>query len=72
MLRNARISLGLFAAPLLCGPFLASTHSLHHSPRLGGHLGRVDVPSLLLETSDLQHTDFPSLIKEDAVEDLKC
>ena len=32
----------------------------------------VDMPSLLLETSDLQHTEFPSLIKEDAVEDLKC
>ena len=25
----------------------------------------VDVPSLLLETSDLQHTEFPSVIKED-------
>ena len=32
----------------------------------------VGAPSLLLETSDLKHTELASLIKEDAIEDLKC
>ena len=59
---------GLFAAPMLCGLAL-HPHTVY---ALAGSAVGVGAPSLLLETSDLNHSEFASLIKEDAVEDLKC
>ena len=74
--RNARIS----PAPgkvqpsacslrlLLCGLAL-HPHTVYV---LGGISVGVGAPSLLLETSDSNHTEFASLTKEGATEDLKC
>ena len=59
---------GLFAAPILSGLALHP----HRVYVLAGSFVGVGAPSLLLETSDLKHTEFASLIKEDAIEELKC
>ena len=59
---------GLFSAPLLCGLAL-HPHTVYI---LAGSFVGVGVPGFLLETSDLKHAEFASLIKEDAMEDLKC